>query len=724
MPGKKNKSFKKDVSPEVLEELLGGVENKAVPPQQMIAAAQNSYTNASAQATGVRPFGSVGVGAASSFTDNIYKAVIPGFLYKPAFGFPLNKNIPEIRRLAKTPYVAMITNTVCNEIASLDWDVVARDGDESVPEEIIEQTKNFFYNPNRNDESLEYILRALARDLVEIDAGVLVKVFNLKGEFLEMYARDGGTFTKNPDIFGIMPDERAFYQYGWSTGARPIPFDRSEIVYFQTASRTDSIYGLSNIEVLEDTLQLLLYGIDSNLEYFSDNNIPKGVFQMVGAEADEIKAFQEMWMEQLKKKDAAGNWRKYFHKMPIVNSDGKFERIGFSNLELELINQQEWFTKLVWACFNISPSELGFTEDSNRATEIIQSEVVKRKLLKPLVRIVEYRFNTQVVNDLPWIKGKYEDQILFQFDKYNLQEELAKRQLFWGDLKHGLRTANEIREEINLEAIEGGDELRKTQSGSFKFGAEEEEVPTSLKAFQTSTPLTLKEFEEMANPEFLKKKMVSELSDIEELLKTFLRKEAGQQTLGQVKAIDNNFIKRVTGLLSLDGMKSAVNGMVKANFLKGLEEVEKKLDRNFLPNQNAIDFIQTYTFDNVKGLEEELKNDLRQELQRGLMNGEGVSDLSKRVDSVLKDGKVRAEAIARTESNRAENLGSLEGWKQSGVKGKKEWVAELDAKTSAVCKALNGKQVGVNEKFSYQGKEFDAPPAHVNCRSTLIFYPD
>ena len=27
----------------------------------------------------------------------------------------------------------------------------------------------------------------------------------------------------------------------------------------------------------------------------------------------------------------------------------------------------------------------------------------------------------------------------------------------------------------------------------------------------------------------------------------------------------------------------------------------------------------------------------------------------------------------------------------------------------------------LDEKFKYQGKEFDAPPAHPNCRSTLRF---
>ena len=1079
MAVKKN-SGKRNIIPELLEEILDGkIEDKAF-PKQTLAVAEQSYQNAGANGVWGKPFGSVGIGSAASFTDNVYKAVIPAFLYKPAFGFPLNKDIPNIRRLAKTPYVAMITNTICNEIASLDWDVIPRDGEKDIPDEIIEQTKNWFYNPNRNDESLDHILRALTRDLIEVDASIIVKVHNLKGEFLEMYARDGGcldyntlvetdlgdisigrivkdkikckvkswnfsnncaewkpivgwvnngpatewvrlwaksdrkyrsltstshqiwtkdgyklseelnvgdniytqcselndtqkqillgsllgdgcitgkgseygkyhykeahsikqkdyllwkmknfeelkphyyeykssfgegypetvkcefcteknivfeeyrnlkypepkkelfdslnalglavwiqddgyyyygrgkhfelsthcftkefleyglvklkekfglegklrkdnrfedswilgfnkensvklkkiiypyvhnsmaykigeeklnneelidkkvglkiveteiykkeivhkydtrydievadnhnffargklvsnTFTKNPDIYGIMPDERAYYQYGWLTGARPIPFNREEIVYFMQNPRTESIYGLSNVEVLNDVLQLLLYGIDSNLEYFSDNNIPKGIFQMIGANADEVKAFQDSWSEQLKKKDGAGNWRKYFHKMPIVNSEGNFVRVGFSNVELELIQQQEWFTKLVWSCFNISPSELGFTENSNKATEFGQNKVVIRKLLKPLVQLIEYNFNTEVVNSLPWIKGKYEDRVFFTFDKYDLQEDLAKRNLFWGDIKNGLRTVNEVREEIDLEPIEGGDELKKPSSA---FGAAEgvqglldeygnnSKKKDEVKALTTFSPLTPREFEEMSDPSFLKNKIVSELDEIEAVIKSFLKKEAGRQTLGQVKAIDTNFIKRITELLSLSKLKAAVDGMVKANFFKGLESVEEKLDRNFLPNQSAINFIQDYTFDNVKGMNEELRNDLRQELQRGLMNGEGVPALSKRVSSVMKVGKVRADAIARTESNRAETAGSIDAMRQSGLKVNKTVLATIDDRTSAICKYLNGKTIGLNEKFSYKGEQFDHNPFHVNCRSTLTY---
>jgi len=685
-------------------------------------------------------------GFASITRDNeIYKAVVPNFLYKPPFGFPLSKDVPEIRRLGKTPYVNMITTTISNEVASLPWKVFADDG-VGVPDEILKKTEDWFYNPNNNDESLEYVLKMFVKDILEVEAGVLEKVWNLKGEFVEIYVRDGGTFTKNPNLHGVLPLSRetdpeaepAYYQYGWLTGSRPIPFDRREILYAIGSPRADSIYGTSRIEVLFDVLQLLTYGVDSNLEYFSDNNVPKGAFIMDGANDADIRAFGKMWQETLRKKDPSGKWRKHYHKMPVMNKKGEFVRIGFSNLELELLEQQKWFTKIVWACFGITPSELGFTEDSNRATEIVQSNVFKRKAISPLVALIEYQFNTNLINDLPWIKGTaYEGKVRFEFDKFDLQEELAKRELYKVDIEKGIRSRNEIREELNLEPKEGGDDLAGTAEsspfgfqknlgfldtdkesaadGTKKFGKQEE------KSLMSTSRLAIGPFEEIVKPEFLKKKMIFELDTAEKTIVALIKREAGQKTVSEIKALDNSFIKQIMGLFSFGSLKETVNSMIYANFHKGLEKTELTVGMNFLPDQNAIDFLQSYTFDNITGLEEELKQDLRQELQRGLLNGEGSAKLAARVKKVMKIGKNRSEMIAITESNRAENMGSLDGYKQSGLKGNKEWLATIDGATSAVCRHLDGKKVPLDGKFNYKGEEFDTPPAHPNCRSTIVF---
>lgn len=693
------------------------------------------------------------IGGAQSFTDHVYKAVIPNFLYKPPFGYPTLKNIPEIRRMAKTSYADMIIKTITSEVASQDWDIKPREGKE-IPDEIIQQTKDFFYNPNRNEESIDFILRSLVRDILEIDAGVIVKVKDLKGDLKEIYVRDGASFTKNPDVFGILPELSAYWQYGWSTVAKPVPFNRDEIVYIMINPRADSIYGQSAIEVLLDILELLTYGVESNLEYFTDNNIPKGTFVMEGANAGDIKAFGEMWQEALKKKDPAGFWKRYYHKMPIMNKKGEFIKVAFSNLELELIEQQKWFFQITVGAFNTTKTELGFTDDSNKATEIIQSSVHKRKAIAPINSALEYHFTTEIINDLPWIKDTiYEGDVMFEFDKFDLQEEMNKRQLYKLDIDMGVRTPNEIRTgELNMEAHDDGDSLKGAVPKMFGFtdtkqanlleadarrmdknadNLEKEDKmdnpegkskkKVEKKALISKSSLILKPGEELAKFSVIENAFKKTFAVIEKEIKSIIQKHTGLKVVDGLKALDGEIINNIIRLISFEGLRNIVTRSIKANYNNGMDDVAESIGRNFMPNPEALNFLQNYTFDNVKGLEEDIKNKLRQELQRGIMAGEGTGKLAKRVSDVMDIGMNRAKAIARTETNRAENMGSLDGWRQSGLDIEKEWLAVIDGKTSQICKALDGKKIGINDKFKYKGDIFDSPPAHVSCRSTLVY---
>ena len=935
-------------------------ENKPVAPKRehgMLDLVRNIYESIRGRPATSYAFGSGPGGSPNTFpdlahpTDEIYKSVIPNFLYKPAFGYPLNKDVPEIRRLAKTPYVAMVVNTICDEVASLDWEIKVRDGKEKeVPDSVIEEVENFFYNPNINDESLEQVLRKGLRDLLELDAMVLNKIFNMKGDFIGVMAYDGGTFTKNPDIHGVMPQPDqgpAYFQYGWSTGARPIPFNKDEIIYIMRNPRADSIYGMSPLENILRVVQMLQYGIDSNLEYFTDNQIPKGFFKMVGATQDDIKAFYQAFSEVQKKRDEAGNYRKIFYKMPVINTEGSFEKVSFSNVELELIAQQQWFAKLVWANFGINPSELGFTEDSNRATEMVQSGAFKRKAIKPIVNLLEYYFNTEIVNQLPCVKGKYEDKIMFSFDKYDVADELANRQVYWGDIQNRLRPVNEIREDLHLEPLPGGDSFEPAYSstsdalglagnnsedaGSNSINAEQDnikeqkartEIKTSTSNLEDSWMRNMfragveashivKEFEKifgrkvpesqvrytllgpmgfgwgqkseefktetsnhedqwmrdsfrngseignivkefgklfgrkvpdsqvrytilgsggffpgskadelkpmpsdaefdkeklavganvelehtedyataekiakahlLEDPDYYlklakmeskdyntrrrterdnkadeaveKKKATNGLQQVDTTNMTYLRvvnstmdpdspevnmvrvldsslnemmimlqKQAGDPDIS-TKAIDDNFIKNLITSLSFDTMKYAMDDFLKHWYYKGIDKAEEKMlvNTNFVPNEDALNFLRKYGFGLIQDLGQETKNDLRAELERGVMNGEGPKQLAKRIQAVMEVTKERALTIARTEGMRAENAGTLEGYRQSGLKGSKKFIAKIDEKTSPICRALNGSVVPLNGKFRYKDQEFDYPPCHPNCRSTISF---
>jgi SPP1 gp7 family putative phage head morphogenesis protein len=742
--------------------------------------------------------------------NGLQKAYIPMFLYKPPFGYPRYVDLPNVRRLASVPYVEMCISTIIDEMCAVPWDIVGKDGKQP-NEDHVKQVKAFFDNPNTNKESFEEIRRKYLRDILEVDSGVINKIFNLGGQMVEIVARDGATFTKNPDIYGMFTDrddliidsailppnkessamaiepgfisaadarERAaYFQYGWISGARPVPFGKKEIVWFERNPRTESIYGRSPVEVLSETIQTLIYAIEHNLEYFNDNSIPKGVLGFEGASSEEINAFKDQWIDQQRKKDTAGNWKKDFHNIPMVGKVPTYTRFEFTNAELELLEGQKWWAKLVWACFGVTSVELGYTEDAKGlANQIVQSNIFKKRTIYPLLRLEEYRLNQEIISEFEF------DDIEFKFILFDVEEETKKATLYklWLDTK--LKSVNEIRQEEGLDPVEWGDkpsennpfgnnlnqnpfgnsgkeeadkkeELQKKKEqmngeeksiegkpgmghsdkwweiyhalikeGHSKESAAKIANSKEEKSLNTmENPLIMKPGETMDDAR-LKRAMVYVLRDNEKKLQELIEREVGQNTIKEIKSVDD-IAKKIKSILVFEGIKEIADAVIKNTFMQGWESAEKQLDKNVLVNKIAIDYIQSYTFNNIKGLTDELMTDLRQELERGIMGGEGIAKIKDRIKKVFDTSETRAEAIARTETSRAENQGKLQAFKTSGAKLKKQWVSAMDDRTSEFCKRMHGKTVGMEENFvdSVTGWEGNVPPGHVNCRSTVIY---
>ncbi len=702
--------------------------------------------------------------------EGLPKAYIPKFLYKPPFGYPRFVDLPTIRRFAAMPYVEMCISTIVDETSSVPYVIAVKEGITPTPEhdKQIEHVKSFYENPNTNKESFDEIRRKYIRDILEVDSGVLIKMFNIKEEMVEMMARDGSTFTKNPDIFGRIVDrddliidpniattnkemtlmepgwitaadareKAAYFQYGWITGARPVPFGKKEIVWFERNPRTDSIYGRSPVEVLMNTIQTLIYAIEHNLEYFSDNSIPKGIIGLDGADAEAIKAFKKQWEQQQRTKDSAGNWKKKFHNLPIVGKTPVFTRLQFTNAELELIESQKWWAKMVWACFGVTATELGYTEDAKGlANQIVQSNIFRKRAINPILRLEEYKHNHEILSEF-----EYPD-IEFKFLMFDVEEETKKAALYKLQLEAGYKSINEIRREEGMDDVDWGNKMseqeRHEMDSEFNGSEEQEEnrlkkqsklqsrtddkKKTEKKSYQDN-PLILREFE-VIDSDRLERSIVYLMKENEKKIMGLIEKEVGKDTLMDIKSVDD-IAKRIKELITFQGLKTISDALIRDTFMKGWDDAEKQLERNFMVNNEAITFIQDYTFNNIKGMTEEIVNDLRQELERGIMAGEGITKLKDRVSDVFDVGETRAEAIARTETNRAEGQGRLQAWKSSGETDYvKKWNAHLDERTSPICKRLNGQKVGINENFKDKQTGWEEPthPAHVNCRSTVLY---
>lgn len=725
-----------------------------------------------------------GDGAVSAFEesrDGQPKAYIPNFFYKPPFGYPRYKDLSYYRKLASSIYVDMCETAIIDEIVSIEWDIVAEDraGNE-IPgkDKEVEIVRDFFENPNTNAESWETIMRMMLPDLLEINSGILVKTFNSFGVMVEIVARDGVAFTKNPDVYGMFThraelilmkdiyegtevspykaengypltqgyltsdearEQGAYFQYGFNTGAKPVPFGKREIVWFEKKVRTDDLYGRSAMEVLAKTVQTLVYAVEHNLEYFSDNSIPPGVLGLEGMSTQDMKAFAQQWTESQKKADDLGNWKKVWHKLAMVNKMPKFERMGFTNQELELIESQKWWSKMVWAAFGMTATEMGFTEDAKgSANQIVQSSIAKKRIIYPILRLIEYYVNTEIVREFGFEGVRYKYKI------FDVDEETKKWGLYKLQTESGLKTVNEIRNTEGLDDVEWGEDApnswtptngtnvnltdpRQTESNRINQDNQDKRDQALVKPkkekkeVSTDSPLILRPGEELDDKK-LEKAIVVVLDAYKKEVMDILESQTKKEPLVSIKGVDDvpGMIDDVFAGIAVKAISDAV---IKSEFDSGWDSSEKKLNRNVNYNENALKFLQGMTFDNIKGMTEEIANDLKAELQRGIVNGEGVAKLTKRVDKVFDSGENRAEMIARTETNRADNNGKLLAMKGSGLEMQKKWITHEDDRTSPICHRLDGQTIGLNEDFKdfSTGWEGQSPPSHVNCRSTIVF---
>lgn len=145
-----------------------------------------------------------------------------------------------------------------------------------------------------------------------------------------------------------------------------------------------------------------------------------------------------------------------------------------------------------------------------------------------------------------------------------------------------------------------------------------------------------------------------------------------------------------------------------------------KKPKTFL--QRLGDYFDRRTFAFATQVVKETNRTLRASLKEGVVAGESIPQLKKRVSELFTGMEgYRSERIARTETILASNFSTEEAYVESGVVEAKEWLTTRDERTDDECADLDGKIITLGGKF-FDGDYFNGqyPPLHANCRCTII----
>jgi len=438
--------------------------------------------------------------------DPLFKATVPEFLFRPPFGTPRNIHAPFLREISKNPYIFSIIKTLQDEAASTEWDIVVKEGFEVTPEDEKNRQfiKDFFTNPNSDNESFSHLIRKLIWDISVLDSGVIVKVYNKLQELLQIRVIDGASINKNPDQYGSLNQRAdyvplnifqvaqsdttsaykqletqfrnqfdtiaAYYQFSTTVmNSTPIPFGKKEIIYIMQHPNSAGVYSVTSpVQASVDVVLSLIFGAKYHLDYFMNGNGPEGIISLPGANQVVTDAFkQKLNATIMTGRDQFGIQRRVGHRLPVVgNENVNFTPLTFPSKDMEIIEQQQWFTKILWMQFGVTPSEMGFTEDASKNVDVNQTKVAAKRGIKPILENIAHHLNTQVIPEL-------DDKNMFEFkwDEYDMDEDIKKRTLQEQEIRMGIKSWQIIAEEEGLDI----NRLQKDKEANqeFEFSAME-----------------------------------------------------------------------------------------------------------------------------------------------------------------------------------------------------------------------------------------------------------
>jgi HK97 family phage portal protein len=179
-------------------------------------------------------------------------------------------------------------------------------------------------------------------------------------------------------------------------------------------------------------------------------------------------------------------------------------------------------------------------------------------------------------------------------------------------------------------------------------------------------------------------------------------------------------------------VKRSMQGNLKDVIVEGAEGTRMTLGMSFaLTNDEAVKFASKHTSVLAGEIAEHSLDTVQNTISKGIKEGLTVGGIRKRLEGQFTDWTTkRAETVARTETLRAANMGSLEILKKGGV-GYKQWIAASDA--CATCAALNDEVYPVDDLFVDKGDTIasteikientymamPSPPLHPRCRCTI-----
>jgi len=180
------------------------------------------------------------------------------------------------------------------------------------------------------------------------------------------------------------------------------------------------------------------------LAYAREKGVPDTIISILDISPLELKRLREYWKMEMKGKA---------HKVAVIGREAKVTPVAVTPKDLEFLSSQQWFMKLVMACFNLNIPLLSLMGEAPRAGTWALQRRERHKAILPLVQLFENEMNTEILSEFQF------DDVEFKFQTYDIDEDKMKRDMQIADINTGITTINEVRQkERGLDPVPWGEE--------------------------------------------------------------------------------------------------------------------------------------------------------------------------------------------------------------------------------------------------------------------------
>jgi HK97 family phage portal protein len=225
----------------------------------------------------------------------------------------------------------------------------------------------------------------------------------------------------------------------------PIEYDADVILHFRIEDPEDDTKGVSPLHSLEKTILIDLFAMDYTKSFYLNSAQTGVIFIVKHSDGDEAKRNRE-WLEQ----NYVGTQNA--HRPILLEGDVDIQKSVQTSQDMQYLEGRVLNRREICAVLEVDETKLGIFERSLRGSGNEGEDAFHAEVVFPRQQVVEDEIN----NILIWKIFGWDD-ILFQHREGDQRRKSQEAEIQDRHQKSGRKSINEIRAEMGLGPIDGGD---------------------------------------------------------------------------------------------------------------------------------------------------------------------------------------------------------------------------------------------------------------------------